>query len=255
MDKKMSKKGQVAIWVILGVVLVAAVLLYFLSERGIFTGTKDLSNPEPFIEQCAKDAVYETVDKILPQGGFVNPIGYKLYDNTNISYLCYNVGSYYPCINQHPAFLNELKKEIKNYTIKRIEDCFNQFKNEAGKRNEQVTFGEMNYSIGLAPDRIFVVIERETEITNKEKSIRIEKYEYEISSPLYNLASVAIDIATSNAKYCYFEYNGYTILYPRYTIKVDTMSDSTKIYKIEDTVTGKKMNIAIRGCAVPPGGI
>jgi hypothetical protein len=43
------------------------------------------------------------------------------------------------------------------------------------------------------------------------------------------------------------------ILYPRFDIRKVAMSDSTKIYTIEDKYSEKEMNIAIRSCVIPPG--
>ena len=85
------------------------------------------------------------------------------------------------------------------------------------------------------------------------QTMKYNEFNADIKSPLYNLAKIAIEIASQQAKFCYFEYVGYMILYPRYSIDVFAMSDSTKIYSIEDRESGKKLNIAIRSCAIPPG--
>ena len=90
-------------------------------------------------------------------------------------------------------------------------------------------------------------------IKNNEETRDFEKFDFQFSSPIFNLANIAIEIADQEAKYCYFEYVGYSIIYPRYQISLFTMSDSTRIYTIKDTKTKKEMNIAIRGCALPQG--
>jgi len=255
MIKPRNKRGQVVIWAIAAIAIVVTFILILLFRQKLTTNITEQQDPHKFIETCTRNAILETAEKMMPQGGFVNPVNYRVYDDIKIEYFCQNIGNYYPCINQHPAFLNELKEEIRKNTIKQVENCFVQLKETRKNRNEEIKFGDMNYSIEFASERIYARIERPTEIEKNGETAKFDNYNYEIESPLYNLASIAVDIATSQAKYCYFEYNGYMILYPRYKITVDTMSDSTKIYKIKDTETGLQMNIAIRSCAVPAGGI
>ena len=62
-----------------------------------------------------------------------------------------------------------------------------------------------------------------------------------------------MEISNQEAKYCYFEYVGYMLLYPKMDIEKFAMSDSTKIYTLKDKKSDKEMNIAIRSCAIPPG--
>jgi len=241
------------IWVIVAIaIVVTIVILFFFKIKPSFL-PQQISSPEAFIQKCAGYNVLEAVDKMMPQGGFVNPENYKVYQNTKIEYLCQNLGNYLSCINQHPALLNEEKEEIKNYISPKIEKCFNDLRDELGKKGENIVYGKMNLDVFLAPRRIIVEIERETTISKSGEINRFNNYKTEIESPLYELANVANEIASNEAKYCYFEYVGYMILYPEFDIRKFTMSDSTKIYTIEDKESGKKFNTAIRGCAIPAG--
>lgn len=251
--KKQNKKAQMTILVIVALVIIAAIVIALLFRKNISPANQTITNPELTIEKCAKDAALEAVGKMMPQGGFVKPINYKTYNNINTSYLCQNIGNYFPCINQHPDFINDEKQEIKNYTSPIIEKCFEDFKSQESGRNEKVGYGAMEMVVSLAPGKIYLNIERNTTITKNGETATYSEYNTEIDSPLYDLANVAIEIASNQANYCYFEYAGYMILHPQFAISVFTMSDSTRIYTIEDKNTGQEMNIAIRGCAIPPG--
>ena len=81
----------------------------------------------------------------------------------------------------------------------------------------------------------------------------IDGFDVQIISPLYDLVNVAVEIANQEAKYCYFEYVGYQVLYPNFDIRKFAFSEGTKIYTIKDKYSDKEMNIAIRSCAIPPG--
>ena len=248
-----NKKGQMVIWAIVALTIVVAIILLMFLRTKTNVNVSNQQGPTKFIETCTRDAVLKTVEKMMSQGGFVNPSNYKIYKDTKVEYQCLNVGNYEPCINQHPAFLNEEKEEIIKNTQGEIEDCFAQLKNEGQNRNENVRLGTMNYSVTFAPGRILVNLQMETEISKNGETTKFNQYSYEIESPLYDLANVAVEIVTQQAKYCYFEYNGYMILYPKYKIDVFTMSDSTRIYTIDDKNSGNKLNIAVRSCAIPPG--
>ena len=253
MIKLKNKKAQIAIWVIIAIAIVAVIgFLFVFSKKPIGTEA-DISDPKGRIEKCARDAVNEAADEILKHGGFIEPKNYKLYQNNKATYLCENTGNYKPCVNQHPLLLNEIKKEIKEYSYPIIEKCFLDIKDELEKRKYVVSFGETGINISLGSDRIYLDIMKDIEISKNDLNSRYKEFNIEVNNPLYDLAKVAIEIAGQESKYCYFEYVGYMILYPRFDIKKFTMSDSTKIYTIKDKYSNKEMNIATRGCAIPAG--
>ena len=75
-------------------------------------------------------------------------------------------------------------------------------------------------------------------------------------SPLFDLANIAREIVNQEAKYCNFEYLGFMLFYPRFNIDkkaVGSAETTSKIYIIEDRATNKRLFIAIRSCAIPPG--
>jgi hypothetical protein len=248
-----NKKAQMMIWAIVALVIFAGLIIFFFLKVKPSTNLPSTSDPKLFIQKCARSAALETIEKMLPQGGFVDPTNYKLWHSIKVDYLCQNLGSYFPCINQHPMLLSEENAEIKNNILPEIQNCFQTLKDESAKLGEKVILGEMNLSVAMAPRRVYISITRDTTIAKNEEASRVSNYDVEIESPLYDLSTVAQEIANQNARYCYFEYVGYQILYPEFKITVDTLSDSTRIYTIEDIESGKKMNIAIKGCAMPAG--
>lgn len=238
----------------MALLILAAVILVFLAiRRPASISITEESDPKSFISRCARDSINEAADLMLMQGGFVSPENFKLYQNAKITYLCENIGNYLPCISQHPMLLNEMKKEIENYITPKLDSCFSQLKTELEKRNNQVEINQMNLDISLAPNRISSSIQRKLTITKNSETRAFENFDTEVISPLYDLALIAMEIANQEAKYCYFEYLGYMILYPRFHIEKTSLSDSTKIYKIKDTHSSKELVIATRSCAIPPG--
>ena len=255
MVKKRNKKGQVSLWVIISVVLVAAVLLFFFLEQGPIGVAEAKFGPEQYIQKCVAPSIEEIVGKILPQGGFLNPKSFKVYNKTNVAYLCKTEGYYSRCVNIHPMLINEIRGEIKEFISPVIEGCFKSMREELEKERQIVKNQTTNFSVSLAPGKVLVEIDKEIEITEKETTRTFEEFDVEIANPIYELATLAMNIADHERKYCYFEYVGYMAVDRDVEISKFAMSDSTKIYTLKDRKFGKIMNIAIRGCAIPPGGL
>ncbi len=253
MTKIKNKRGQIAIWVIVALIIVAIIIFILFVSRQKPESIDSISDPKKLIRECTKEGIQEAIDIMLPQGGFVEPENYKTYKNIKIAYLCENIGYFKTCINQHPLLIEEMEKEIDEYAKPKIEACFADLEREREKRGEEIQLGAMKTNISLASNKVYYNIQREVTISKNSEKRSYDDFNIEIESPAYDLANVASDIVNQEAKYCYFEYVGYMLLYPKLDISKFTLSDSTKIYTIKDKETDKEMNIAIRGCAIPPG--
>lgn len=252
------KRGQVAIWVILGLALVGSIILFFLLSRD-----SNILTPEPtgiadaksFIRQCVSEHTKEVVNEILPRGGFLAPRNSIFYNEYDVEYICENVGFYHPCTIQHPVLIREMEKEIYNYVYPRAEECFSELKTRIEDDGGTVSIGSgMNIEIELVQDKIDVNIERNVNIEKRGVAETYDNFEFSMISPAYNLGAIALEIASQESQYCNFENVGYSILYPRYEIMKYTMSvQPVEIYTIKDLQTDKFMNIAVRSCASPPG--
>jgi hypothetical protein len=256
MVEKINKRGQMVIWVIVALFLVISIAFFLFIDRRVSSPTEVIVrevNPERFIDDCVNAHVDSVVDIILPQGGFVNPVLSKEYKGDDISYLCYNRGNYRPCIQQHPLLLSDMEFEITSYLGLLVDTCFSDLAVELEKRSSEVTLGDMEVNVALGINRVYVDISRELIISKNGESTRFRDFDTEVISPVYNLGRIASEIAAQEARYCHFEYVGYMILYPEVEITKTPLSDSTIIYSITDKASESKMNIAIRGCAIPPG--
>lgn len=249
-----NKRAQLAIWVIMALFIVGSIFaLTTLSKDPIIPSDYSELNFQSKIEKCIKDSVIESIDIMLPQGGFLDPTDYITYKNTNITFICKNVGNFKTCINQHPMLINEESKEILNYTSPRTMSCLEIAKKEFEKRDYQFNITETKINITLAPSKVFVDLDNKIVISKNGKSSEFKGIHVSIDSPIYDLSQVAIEIANQEAKYCYFEYVGYMILYQRFGIEKFVFSDSTKIYTIKDKYSDKLINIATRSCVIPGG--
>ncbi len=257
LEGRMSRrnKGQIAIFVIIAVVLVAIIALFFFALREkepTLTRGQDF-NPESFIDICIRGAVRENADAILERGGLTNPVNYAIYDDLHVNYICYNQNNYFPCITQYPSFISHVREEIETSSEGDIDSCFASLENEMNQRGYDYNSGEHLFNVILQPDSIKVVVQKDISFSKGGEDRQITEFTTLIPHPAYDLSYVANEIARQEAQRCHFSYDGFTILYPDFEIRKFTLSDGTDIYKIKHTKTEKLINIAIRGCVIPQG--
>lgn len=251
-EKTNSKRGQIALWVIVAIIIVAGIILLYLVRRAPQPVELKALTIEQDIELCLIRAVNDAVDEMLPQGGFLQPKNYLIYNGTKIEYLCENPGFFETCKNQHPMLVNEMKKEISNYIEPYVEQCLEIEKKEAARKGGEMSYNDINFSVSMAPERIFVEISGDITITANGQTSRFDKFNAEVINPAYDLANAAIDIANSEAKYCNFQYVGYMAVYPDLDIRITKIA-SDKLYSIKHKTSGRTFNTAIKSCAIPIG--
>jgi hypothetical protein len=250
---KMNSKGQVSMWIIVSVVVVALVGLFFTFTKGPSGGLiSSEGNPETFIKGCVRDVVKDAVDFVLPRSGFVDHRVFTKYNNISVEYLCKNSGLYRPCINQHPAYLRESIDQLEDYVAPGIESCLAELEDNLEERGIDTGISESGFELDFAPGRIFVDLENRIEISREQGSV-IEGLNVEVASPLYDLMALAIEISNQESQYCYFNSMGYMLFYPKFEIEKKKLNDGSIIYILKDVASDKELKFAIRGCALPAG--
>ncbi len=249
----LNRQAQVGIWIISALLIVGIIGLLFFLRRLPTPAFQENDDPQPAIEACIRRIIQENIDIMLPQGGFIAPVNYKTYLKTNVTYVCDNIGYFDPCVQQHPFLLQEMETELHNHSLKRVDACFLDMKEGLEYKGAKVDLGSMQLNISILPKYLRIGLKREMRIEDHEQTTVITDFGTELASPAYSLARLAMDIAGQEAKYCYFEYLGYMALHPDFDISKNVLSDETRIYTLRDIPSGKSMNIAVRGCVIPPG--
>lgn len=252
-----NKRGQVTIFIIIAIVIVAGIATYVLIKgkaSQINQGTISSKNPLSFISSCVEETIREKLPNILTQGGYSEPELYINHDGIKIAYLCYNTLNYYPCINQEPLYLQHIEKEIKESIQEDINTCFDLLKQNNEKEQTTTTIGETNnLNVELADKKIITTFEKEMTLKHNEETKNYKDYKIAINSPAYNLARVVMEMVSQEAEFCTSQYRGFQTLYPWVKIEKTDIRSDTKIYKITDRKTGTEINMAVRSCAIPSG--
>lgn len=258
---EMGRKGQITIFVILGLLLVALSLAFISmrNEREPTTGGKQEPNLNSFFQSCLEEKIRKTVYTISEQGGYINSKLNKTFkfegetDFHDIAYLCYNHNYYSACINQEPMFLQHLKKEIETNIAEDVSICFGEAASSLERKGEVVEAKYNGFNVQLAPRKIIVNVSGEITST-KSGQTAIEKDITGIfPSRLYELAIVVQEITSQEARFCNFENLGFMLFYPQYDIDKFRTEDSAIIYTVGYKGGNDRFRFAIKGCVIPPG--
>jgi len=249
------KKAQVTIFIIIALIIVVSIAFILVIWKKPKISISEEENPDSYIRKCTKDAVKETLEILMRQGGYVSPTNFKIYNNEKISYLCYTENYYERCKNQEPMLIEHLEKEITENIQPQILTCFNSLKTELEKRGYVVSMKDINVSTELQPGKIHVKIEREFTMAKNEESKTFKEFESYTISPIYNLALIALEISNEEAENCDFDYMAYNMIHNSYIIKKERAGDGyTKIYSIKEKSSEKQFQFAVRSCVITPVG-
>ena len=246
------KKGQVSIFVIVGIVIVVGIVAIVIFMGNFGVDSPVYMGPKAFVEKCVRDAVDESVGKVLVGGGEVVPLHSIMYDGLEWNYLCYQADYYLTCYNLYPMLKSKVEDEIRRDTIDDVQDCFDTMAIDFEGNGFDVSGGATNYSVDLLPGKVDINLRKDIEVVRDDFVQSFGDFDTSVLSSVYDLIRVAREIVNSEAQYCHFEYNGYMLLYPKYYImRVDY--DGSKVYRVIDRRSEEEFRFAVRSCAFAPG--
>ncbi len=250
------KRGQVTIFIIIAVVLVAAVgIFFFLREKPV--EEPDIIpvdvDPHRFLRECLRYDVYNTIDTLSLQGGYVESpplsINWHIEENLvrNISYHCYhetqrNCRIILISVPRHIE--SELQSELD------VRGCWDNMifaLREGGYNVDESSFDSSN--IKLNKNEVQIKINAILVASRADDTIRIENFDIVFPTEIYNLAKIAEDIVDYYANGRNFNLAEYRNINPemrmKYSIKPDGAGE-TKVYTIKQIDGIEKFLFAIR---------
>ncbi len=246
------KKGQVTIFIIVGLVIVVGIVAIFILMGKFSVESPTDLGPKTFVDKCVRNAVEESVGKILDDGGEVVPSLSIMYDGVEWNYLCYQADYYLACYNLFPMLEMKIEDEVRRDTMDDVQNCFDEMAVDFENSGFDVSGGATDYSIDLLPGKIDINLKKNIEITKDGAVQNFENFDTSVLSSVYDLVRVVREIVNAESQYCYFEYNGYMLLYPEYDIRRIDYDDS-KIYSVTNRRTREEFKFAVRSCAFAPG--
>jgi len=248
-----QKKGQVTIFIIIGImIIVFGILIFMFYPRIQSLFGIEPENPSAFIQGCIEEEIENAVNKLSLQGGSLSPEHYIMYNNEKIEYLCYAEEYYVPCVMQQPMLKKHIESEIANSIKTKANECFNDLKQSYERQGYNVNLKKGVTSVELLPKRIVTTFNNSLTLT-KGESKKYDSISVVLNNNLYELVSITNSILNWEANYGDAETTIYMNYYHDLKVEKKKQSDGTTIYILTDRNNLNKFQFASRSVAWPPG--
>jgi len=245
-EKNMKRRGQVTIFVILGILIVSAILVFIIFIR---PSLEFRQGQQSGFESCVNDAVELSVSELEGSAGFIDPEFTYPYEGSEIAYLCYTNEYYRTCTIQKPFLKQHFEEHLRILLNRRINECYTNSVNELRTQGYIVNSGEVSYDLVLEPGQIRVEIEAPTSAG----STRASRFNVVSNSPIYEMTMLATSILQQETRYGEANNDYMMVLYPDYIISKIKRGDGTKIYTIRHKTFGNEFTFASRSLVFPAG--
>jgi len=164
----MNKKGQVTIFVILGILIVVAGVLYFSfrdvvdSSVGGFSGSNQV---KVFVDECFEEVSEEAVYLVGEGGGYF--ISENFSEETGFNYHLYGEENYFPS-------LETIEEEISLYVATNLFFCINDFQDFS---EFEIEYGKIDVSTEIFNDSVEVGLDFPVSVRKGEEVVRFESFD------------------------------------------------------------------------------
>ncbi|MDD4878686.1 MAG: hypothetical protein PHO02_06680 [Candidatus Nanoarchaeia archaeon] len=253
-----NKRGQVTLFVILGIVIVAIIVLLLAFRKDILpkTGSPEnidatMKGIEKGIRECMAEAADEPITRIGLQGGYLStPEGsYRRWNDYAVSYLCYNQAGKETCTNRFLT-MGKMEEQLSEAITENMGKCMDidEFASLGLIKTIEVIPGNaMDVTVSIAKDVVNIELNYKVEVKGSSGSKVKDKFEIAIRSPLGELYEVSQDIIDSETTFGRFDQLTYMLnKMSLYTIYVQKPYPD-KIYQIKLREKDYMFQFAVEG--------
>ena len=248
----MNKRGQVTIFVILGMIVLISGLIIYSLVSGPKVITNPSESPKTFIKNCIEDDFLILIENISAQGGSMNPEFYHHYYGNNIQILCTTSTYYDTCTIQKPLLQESIEKELKESIEEKLNSCFDELEDTLVGKGYSVELNRDNFEVKLNPNRISLEINNTLTIS-KEEEKRFEDFDFSFEHNLYSLIQITKSIIEWESLVGDIDVIELMENYRDYEITKDRAANDYKVYKITDRNTKDYFQFVTKSMVYPPG--
>ena len=254
MERGMKKRGQLALFVIIAIAIVAIILLFVLRPSVAPLFGKELA-PYSFMQSCIGKDLNPVLKQLGENAGYesLNVEGYALYQGEKYKYLCYTNEDYKTCTIQQPMIISNFNKELTRIMKARAENCVLQMKSAYEDDGWSVQVPRGSFSASVDVKAIEMKFDGGFSAVKGEQTQKYTDFTLRIPSGYYELMSIASSIVDFEATYGDSETTLYLQYYPDLSINKIKLSDSTTIYILKNVVSGEEFRFASRSLIWPAG--
>ena len=205
----MQKRGQVSVFIIIGVVAIFAVMFVFLLVRSFQDKAREITNPQEYlksqlmdvkkaVDRCITDESKKALNKLSWQGGHFNPVRYVTYNGNKTSVLCAKIVSDRPCFNMMFTKSNidvQLQPFLERNVKSCMDDSFEAFRN----KDYELTTGVFNLNSEFSDTALLVRVNYPVTLTKGLNTQKQNEFSKETKTNFWKAVSLASAIINKEA--------------------------------------------------------
>jgi len=255
-----DRKGQIAIFVIIAVLIVAGLVTYFAFRGQIFAESipSELQPVFDYYASCIEDETSAAISLAGSQGGRIDageyiPGSEYAPFSSQLNFLGFPVPYWYyvtgnGLLKENVPTKGEIEKEISAFIAERINsDCnFDEFY----ARGFSIEFETPSVDTTIQDDKVIVDVREDIIVSKGESSARKTSHSVEISSKFGKMYNTALDIYEKETKDSFLENYSVDILRTYAPVDGVEIGCSGKIWKTREVVDGLKNGLEANIAAI-----
>lgn len=243
-----QKRGQLGLFVIIALVIVAIVLVFLLSPYSQLPGREDTATPQQYLASCLETEIRPLLEEFALQGGYSEPVGFIVYNESKLPYLCYTSEYYKPCVIQQSDIIRNFEKSLNEALGEEARRCTEQFEEEFESRGYSISRTTSSVNVSFVPGKLQVQIIAPMTVS-RDVSRTYQSFDLSYESEMYDLTAIATSILDFESTYGDSETTDYLRFYPDLKIQKTKLSEGSKIYRISNVVSKEEFAFATRSLA------
>jgi hypothetical protein len=239
----MKKRGQVALFLILGLVVVIIISLVYFFRADIFKNTINTEDNEKFVSSrlepiktlvqgCVEKSALKGLILLGKQGGRYNPYKYEDLAGLNVSYSCYT--SNHQSVMQLPLIV-DMENEFNRYMVKQetkqeIGNCINNFESFKSQGLNVKEKGLLAYASHILDNDVQIDIKYPLEISKGDYTATIKDMAVDIPVGLGKAHKIAVEISNKECIGEEFDYDKLGLGEPIVTSSIESLNQNKIIY-------------------------
>lgn len=249
--RRMNRRGQIAIFIIIAVVIVGIFLWLMIRPRlPTSLGGAEI-NPSSFLRDCLRADLPPILEQISMQGGSYAPTHFMTHEGVQIQYLCYTDEDYKPCIVQQPLLVGHVADEIERQIEPKARACMDALVARYEQQGYTVESAPRSINVSIVPGSVDVMYTAPLRVA-KESSQTFRQFSVKESTELYDLLMTATSIVEFESALGDSETTYYMQFYP--DLKIEKLKkDADTVYTLTNVVTEDSFTFATRSLVWPQG--
>lgn len=205
----MQKRGQVSVFIIIGIVALAAIIFVFVLFRSFQEKAREITNPQEYLKsqlndikkvvtRCIGDESRNPLRELSRQGGHFNPIRYVNYYGNKTTFLCAKVKDNEPCYNMMFT-KGDIDKELRPRLETSILRCINlqPFRENGGYT---ITTGNFSLDYVFSDKALLISVNYPITLTKGNVTETQRDFTKDVSTNFWKAAKLASEIVSKEAR-------------------------------------------------------